>query len=85
MPCSVRRLAMSVLRPKDGDYIGRGIILLLGWTILGWLPFAIIGALLAGAGGATVGFVLSIPLGVVLYDAYLKLNPVHARSKKPNR
>ncbi|ACL42310.1 hypothetical protein Achl_4359 (plasmid) [Pseudarthrobacter chlorophenolicus A6] len=66
---------MSILRPKDGDYIGRGLLLFIGWVIVGWLPFAVIGALLAGAGGATIGFVASIPVGVVLYGAYLRLDP----------
>ena len=65
---------MSMLRPKDGDYIGRGILLLLGWTIFGWMPFALIGALLAGAGGATIGFAVSLPLGILLFGPYLKLD-----------
>jgi hypothetical protein len=70
---------MSVLRPKDGDYIGRGILLLLGWTIFGWMPFAVLGAVLAGAFGATVGFAVSFPLGVLLYVPYLNLDPALSR------
>lgn len=66
---------MSVLRPKDGDYVGRGIILLLGWTIFGWMPFALVGALLAGAFGATIGFAVSFPVGIFLFGPYLKLEP----------
>lgn len=67
---------MSVLRPKDGDYISRGILLLLAWTIFGWMPAALLGAILAGAGGATIGFALSLPLGFLLLAPYLKLDPV---------
>jgi len=62
---------VSALRPKDGDYITRGVFLLLGWFSVGWLPFAFVGALLAGAGGAAVGLFLSIPLGIWGYSAYL--------------
>ena len=66
---------MSVLRPKDGDHITRGIFLLLGWFIIGWVPFAIAGALLAGAGGAALGLVVSVPIGVALYWLYLERYP----------
>lgn len=66
---------MSVLRPKDGDYIVRGIILLLGWTLFGWMPFALAGALLAGPGGAAIGLLVGIAVGVLLYGPYLDLDP----------
>jgi hypothetical protein len=72
---------VSVLRPKDGDYISRGIILLWAWTVFGWMPFALIGALLAGAGGATIGFAVAFPMGFILFPAYLKLDP----SEHPQR
>jgi hypothetical protein len=75
---------MSVLKPKDGDYIGRGILLLLVWTIAGWMPFALVSALLAGAGGAATGFAIGMPLGIFLYSAYLKTDPrVYPRRKQP--
>jgi hypothetical protein len=75
---------MSVLRPKDGDYIGRGLLLLLGWVIVGWAPFVLVGALLAGAGGAALGLAVSASIGVALYVAYLKLDPVvYPRPKTP--
>lgn len=67
---------MSMLRPKDGDYIGRGILLLLGWTLFAWMPAALIGAILAGAGGATIGFAVSFPLGILFFGPYLKMDPV---------
>lgn len=73
---------MSILRPKDGDYIGRGIFLLLGWIIIGWVPFVIVGALLAGAGGAAVGLFGSIALGVALYGPYLNLDPRIRKRKR---
>ena len=77
---------MSVLRPKDGDYITRGVFLLLGWFIVGWVPFAVVGALLAGAGGAAVGLGISVPIGVVLYGVYIKQDSVaYRRPRKPNR
>lgn len=77
---------MSVLRPKDGDYIGRGLLLLLGWIIFGWMPFALVGALLAGAGGAATGLAIGMPIGVFLYSAYLKTDPrVYPLRGKPRR
>lgn len=66
---------MSLLRPKDGDYIVRGLFLLIAWTFLGWIPFAAVGGILAGAGGAFVGAVIGIFFGVFLYWRYLKLDP----------
>jgi dolichyl-phosphate-mannose--protein O-mannosyl transferase len=70
---------MSVLKPKDGDYVTRGIFLLLAWFCFGWLPFAFLGAvtfsLLFGptsaVAGATIFFALSIPLGLFLHWLYL--------------
>jgi hypothetical protein len=76
---------VSVLRPKDGDYIGRGIILLWVWTVFGWMPAALLGAVLAGAFGATVGFAVAFPLGILLYGPYLKLDPAEQRRKKSLR
>ena len=62
---------MSLFQPKDADYIARGLLLLIAWFWVGWLPFAIVGAILAGAGGAAVGLVISIPIGIWGYSAYL--------------
>lgn len=77
---------MSMFRPKDGDYIVRGITLLLAWFAVGWMPFAFIGALLAGAGGAAIGLFVSVPIGVALYDAYLKTDPrAYPLRGKPKR
>jgi hypothetical protein len=73
---------MSVLRPRDGDYITRGIFLLLGWFIIGWAPFVLVGALLAGAGGAALGLFISIPLGVALYWVYLDKYPRRGTSAR---
>ncbi|QED11657.1 membrane protein [Arthrobacter phage Qui] len=74
---------MSILKPKDGDYIVRGIFLLLGWTCVGWVPFAVLGAILAGAGGAAVGLFIGVIVGIVLFWLYLKLDPYVERPKKP--
>lgn len=71
---------MSVLKPKDGDYITRGIFLLLGWFCFGWLPFAFLGAITfsflfgptTAVGGATIFFGLAIPLGIFMYWQYLQ-------------
>lgn len=73
---------MSILKPKDGDYIVRGIFLLLGWTCVGWIPFAVLGAILAGAGGAAVGLFIGIIAGVLCYWLYLKLDPAVYSQKK---
>lgn len=70
---------MSVLRPKDGDYIGRGILLLLLWFCFGWAPCALLGAVTfsflfgssTAAAGASIVFFLYIPVGLVLYSRYL--------------
>lgn len=70
---------MSMLRPKDGDYITRGILLLLGWYTIGWVISVVVGAALfvwligphAALPGATVFFGLHIPAGVGLYWIYL--------------
>jgi hypothetical protein len=66
---------MSIIRPKDGDYIVRGLFLLIVWTFLGWIPFAAVGGILAGAGGAFFGAVTGIFFGVFLFWRYLKLDP----------
>lgn len=66
---------MSILRPKDGDYIVRGLYLLIGWTLFGWVPFAVAGAFLAGAGGATITAIIGISISPILYKGYLKLDP----------
>lgn len=67
---------MSILNPKDGDYIVRGIFLLLGWTLAGWVPFAVLGGILAGTGGATIGLLAGVLFGpFILYPSYLKLDP----------
>lgn len=66
---------MSIIRPKDGDYIVRGLFLLIVWAVLGWVPFAIAGALLAGPGGATVTTIGCLLISPVLYQAYLRLDP----------
>lgn len=70
---------MSILKPKDGDYITRGVFLLLGWFMLGWLPFSFLGAVIfallfgptTAVGGATIFFFLAIPLGVWMYSVFL--------------
>lgn len=67
-----------MLRPKNEDYITRGLFLLLGWIVIGWVPFAFAGALLAGAGGAALGLFVSIPVGIALYWAYLEWSRRHA-------
>lgn len=67
---------MSILRPKDGDYIVRGLFLLIGWSVFGWIPVAVVGGLLGGAGGAAVGLLSSlIIIGPFGYFRYLKLDP----------
>jgi hypothetical protein len=55
----------------NDDYITRGLFYLIGWFIFGWPVMAFIGALIAGAGGAAVGFFLAIPLGIWGYHLYL--------------
>ena len=76
---------MSLLRPKDGDYIVRGIFLLIGWACSGGSFLAFLGGVLAGLGGAIVGFIFSIFFGVFLYGRYLKLDPsvYPQKQKKP--
>lgn len=70
---------MSILKPKDGDYITRGILLLLGWFLFGWMPFSFLGAIMfsflfgptTAVGGATIFFVLAVPLGLFGYSKFL--------------
>jgi hypothetical protein len=77
---------MGILKPKDGDYITRGVFLLLGWFTVGWLPFCFLGAVLfawligphAALPGATVFFGVYIPLGVGLYWIYLNWSGRHS-------
>lgn len=66
---------MSILKPKDGDYIVRGIFLLLGWACVGWIPLAVLGGIFAGPGGAAVGLIFGIFISPALYQRYLKLDP----------
>lgn len=67
---------MSILRPKDGDYIVRGLFLFVGWTFLGWVPFAVAGGMLAGASGAVVSALIAVALiGPFLYWLYLRIDP----------
>lgn len=74
---------MSILRPKDGDYIVRGLFLLITWAFLGWVPFAVVGGILAGAGGAAVGFFGAIVIvGPFLYTRYLWLDPGVVKYRK---
>lgn len=62
---------MSLLRPKDDDYILRGILLLLAWLSVG-MPIATTLAVLAFHGPAGVlGIPISIGLGLWGYSAYL--------------
>jgi hypothetical protein len=77
---------MSILKPKNGDYITRGILLLLGWFTLGWAPFCFLGAVIfsllfgpqAALPGATVFFGVYIPLGVGLYWIFLEWSAKHS-------
>jgi len=67
---------MSILRPKDGDYIVRGIFLLFCWCRIGWVPLAFLGGVIAGAGGAAFAtFIALAVIGPILYWRYLKLDP----------
>lgn len=66
---------MSILRPKDGDYIVRGIFLLFCWLCIGGLSLTILGGIVAGAGGAAVALLGAILISPVLYRFYLKLDP----------
>lgn len=74
---------MSILRPKDGDYIVRGLYLLLAWTVLGWFPVTVIGGILGGAGGAAIGIFLALFGTPVIYWRYLKLDPERKKTIKP--
>lgn len=66
---------MNILRPKDGDYIVRGIFLLLGWICTGWTLLTFLGGVIAGSGGALVGCFIGIGVGFYGYYRYLKLDP----------
>lgn len=64
---------MSLLRPKNGDYAVRGLFLLIAWIcIIAPGPFAIAGALLAGARGAAAGLLAGIFAGIGAYSWYLR-------------
>lgn len=77
---------MSILRPKDGDYIVRGIFLLVGWICVGGFFLSALGGLLAGGGGSVLGVCIAVGLTPVIYWRYLKLDPAvyPQRPKDPN-
>ena len=76
---------MSILKPKDGDYIVRSIFLLVGWCCIGWVPFAFVGGILAGAGGATLGFAVAYFSAPFVYWAYLKLDLIYSQNLRESR
>lgn len=55
----------------DDSHVMRGLVYLFLWFVLGMPALAFIGALLFGAGGAAVGAILNIPLGLWGYSAFL--------------
>lgn len=63
---------MSLFKPKDGDYVVRGLTLLFAWWILGTPVLIILIALLSGnANVGVLGLLLSLVLGLVGYWQYL--------------
>ncbi len=63
---------MSLFKPKDGDYVVRGLFLMLGWWIFGTpvLIFAI--ALVSGNGNVGVlGIPIALSTAIVGYGLYL--------------
>lgn len=66
---------MSILRPKDGDYIVRGIFLLVCWVCIGGVPLAVLGGIIAGVGGATVAFIGALFIAPIIFWFYLRLDP----------
>jgi hypothetical protein len=63
---------VSLIRPKDGDYIGRGLSLLLAWFIVGMPGMSFAAALVSGnAAMAVLGIPLALVTGIVGYGLYL--------------
>jgi hypothetical protein len=77
---------MSLFKPEDGDYIVRGLLMLLGWWLFGTplLIFAI--ALASGNGNVGVlGIPLSLVSGLVGYDQYLRFGAREADKESVKR
>jgi hypothetical protein len=75
---------MSLLRPKDGDYIVRGIFLLVSWVLSFGSLFTFLGGVLAGGAGAVYAFFGVCAISLFGFWRYLKLNPSVYPQKKQN-
>lgn len=77
---------MFIRRQRDiADAIDRALMVLIIWTVVGWLPMGAIGlgiGLIMGyfsgtlnehtTGGTLTGMALTIPVGILAYHIYLK-------------
>lgn len=62
---------MSLLKPKNEDYILRGLIFLTVWFVFGWTLMGGLGFVLFGEWGSIIGLLVYIPLGLLGFNLYL--------------
>jgi hypothetical protein len=73
---------VSILKPKDGDYVSRGLLLLIAWVcFVAPGPFTVVGALLAGGAGAIIGLFTGVVAGVAAFGWYLNYGTKQHRAR----